>query len=179
MDKHIFPQSKSTSNAFTLVELVIVIALIGILAVAGGASYTSTLKSARDARRKTDMENIRSALETYRGDTSTYPTGIQLLDPITPTTAVLTPAQSPTPQKKYISLPKDPKHNTTYVYEPKDLNTISGVDYWGNYVLGTYLENIPNPTCALGAARLTPTTCRDSTGVSVNCNYCLDPYGKK
>jgi type II secretion system protein G len=73
------------SRGFTLIELLVVIAIIGILITVGSVSYTRAVKLSRDAKRKTDLEQIRQALETYRAETGSYPTaaagGTGTLDP--------------------------------------------------------------------------------------------------
>ena len=62
-------------KGFTLMELLIVIALIGILVTMGVASYSTAQVKSRDARRKADMKVIQNAYEQYYADTSsTYPT---------------------------------------------------------------------------------------------------------
>jgi len=69
---------------FTLIELLVVIAIVGILVAVGSISYLTASKQSRDTRRKTDLEQIRQALETYRAETSLYLTtaqGTGLLDP--------------------------------------------------------------------------------------------------
>jgi prepilin-type N-terminal cleavage/methylation domain-containing protein len=163
--KNIPYQNKYTiQQGFTMVEIIIVVIIIGLLSVAGGTVYTSSLKTARDARRKTDLENIRLALESYRNDSSAYPASLPTLE---------------APSKKYITLPKDPKHNINYIYESKDPVVVAGNTYYGNYSLGTFLEKIPNPVCDLSAARLTPTKCKNASGTNASCNYCVDMYGKK
>lgn len=58
---------------FTLIELLIVIAIVGILLAVGTASYMTALKQSRDTRRKTDLEQLRQAIETYRGENGLYP----------------------------------------------------------------------------------------------------------
>lgn len=58
---------------FSLIELLVVIAIIGILVGVGTASYQRAVKLSRDAKRKTDLEQIRQALETYRAENGTYP----------------------------------------------------------------------------------------------------------
>ncbi len=58
---------------FSLIELLVVIAIIGILVGVGTASYQRAVKLSRDSKRKTDLEQIRQALETYRAENGTYP----------------------------------------------------------------------------------------------------------
>lgn len=60
---------------FTLIELLLVIVILGILAVLGLGSYTSTLRKSRDARRKSDLRNIAVALDAYYSDNNRYPLG--------------------------------------------------------------------------------------------------------
>lgn len=60
------------SAGFTLVELIVVIAILGILATFGISSYNNTLRSARDSKRITDMIELNKALMSYKmtyGDT--------------------------------------------------------------------------------------------------------------
>lgn len=64
---------------FTLIELLVVIAIIAILISVGAVSYTRSLKISRDSKRKTDVEQIRQALETYRSELGIYPATKELL----------------------------------------------------------------------------------------------------
>ena len=52
-------------KAFTLIEVLVVVGIIGILASMGVASYTRALRNGRDARRKSDMRDVAAALEQY------------------------------------------------------------------------------------------------------------------
>lgn len=61
-------------KGFTLIEVLVVMSLMGILMAISLTAFYSTRKSARDARRKADLEQIRSALEMYRSDVGAYPT---------------------------------------------------------------------------------------------------------
>lgn len=63
---------------FTLIELLVVISLIGILMGILLVSFQGTRKSARDGRRKADLEQIRSALEMCRTDKGSYPVGTSI-----------------------------------------------------------------------------------------------------
>ncbi len=60
-------------RGFTLIELLVVISIIGILVAVGVVSYTRAIQISRDAKRKTDLEQIRQALETYRSEIGAYP----------------------------------------------------------------------------------------------------------
>ncbi len=66
-------------KAFTLIELLVVIAIIGILITVGSVSYLRAIRLSRDSKRKTDLEQIRQALETYRSENGTYPADTSLL----------------------------------------------------------------------------------------------------
>lgn len=66
----------STADAFTLIELLVVISIIGILVAISIFGLTGARESARDARRKADIELIRSGLELYKADCNTYPNSI-------------------------------------------------------------------------------------------------------
>ncbi len=66
--------NKIFKKGFTLIELLVVIAIIAILISVGAVSYTRSLKLSRDSKRKTDLEQIRQALETFRAETGAYPT---------------------------------------------------------------------------------------------------------
>lgn len=53
---------------FTLLELLIVIAIIGVLASLAAVSYSSAQKRARDSQRQADLKAIQNALEQYYAD---------------------------------------------------------------------------------------------------------------
>lgn len=64
--------SKKTTG-FTLIELLVAISLIGVLATIGITGYQAISRGGRDALRKTDLEKLRSALESYKSEANVYP----------------------------------------------------------------------------------------------------------
>ena len=149
----ILNMTKTRIYAFTLIEILVVATIIALLAAGATISYSSLTKQSRDAKRKADLEQIRSALEMYRSNNNQYIS----TDTDNNCSSVLGYLFSP--QKYLESIPNDPKSNLGYYYRCR----ISQNDY----TLGAYLES-GGTTC--------PVTL--SCGLS-NCNYCLGPYGKK
>lgn len=68
------PHFATTDNGFTLVELLVVAAIIGILISMTLLGFANARKTQRDTDRKTSLELIRSKLELYRADCDQYPT---------------------------------------------------------------------------------------------------------
>lgn len=61
------------NNGFTLIELLVVISIIGILVAVSIFGLSGARESARDARRKADLETIKAGFELYKADCGTYP----------------------------------------------------------------------------------------------------------
>jgi len=67
----------SRSLAFTLIELLIVVAIIAILAAIAVPNFLEAQIRAKAARGRADLTSINTALECYRVDNPRYPTMIQ------------------------------------------------------------------------------------------------------
>ncbi|MCL4427294.1 prepilin-type N-terminal cleavage/methylation domain-containing protein [Patescibacteria group bacterium] len=66
-------KNERCNNSFTLIELLIVVAIIGILAALIIVSVTSASAKARDIKRQEDLKNIQKALEMYYTTNGSYP----------------------------------------------------------------------------------------------------------
>lgn len=99
--------AKKIFHGFTLVELLVVMSIIAILMAISLVSYQSAQQSARDGRRKADLEQVRSALEMYRADCGGYPSS----------TLVSGQAISCS-GNVYMTIPSDPNPSYRYYYTP-------------------------------------------------------------
>lgn len=70
--------SRVGQKAFTVVELLIVIVIIGILAVITIVSYNGITSKAQETSVKHDMRNIAKQLEVYQIQEGRYPTSTKL-----------------------------------------------------------------------------------------------------
>jgi prepilin-type N-terminal cleavage/methylation domain-containing protein len=66
-------KKKYNQNGFTLIELLVVITIIGLLSSLAVVSLNSARIKARDALRKADMAQMRTAVNLYYSDYNKYP----------------------------------------------------------------------------------------------------------
>lgn len=59
-------------RGFTLVELIVTVSIIAVLSTVIIIAYGSSQARARDAKRKTDIQAIATALDMYKADQGTY-----------------------------------------------------------------------------------------------------------
>ena len=64
---------KVNKSGFTLVEMIMVVAVLAILVTISVVAYNGSQARSRDAKRKVDITNIVKALELYYADNGTYP----------------------------------------------------------------------------------------------------------
>lgn len=128
------------SRGFTLIEILVTVTIIAVLTAVGVVSYGSVNKNSRDAKRKSDIEQIRQALEMYKADMGYYPPCGGYCQAISLASALVT--------RGYMSaIPTDPlagQANQGYYYLPTNSD---GTFYYG-YCLSANLEGQnPVDTC--------------------------------
>jgi len=123
-------------KGFTLVELVIVLAIIGIFTAVVFGSITTSRSSARDNSRIADMKTIQLALALYYDVYRAYPANLSTL--------------AASDQKFLPSIPVDPQTKAQYEYSVTSDSR--------KYCLGVKLEDanaIPNDnvvSCSAGTS---------------------------
>lgn len=73
---NIRPRRRSQNSGFTLVELLIIIAIIGLLAVIAIPQFITYRSRAVDAQMKSDLRNAAVAVEAYFTKRSVYPSSL-------------------------------------------------------------------------------------------------------
>lgn len=137
-------------KGFTLIELLVVITIIGLLSAISVFALVGSRESARDARRKADLEQIRSALEIYKADCNRYPSSLPSVG--SPLEGNPSAANCAGSTNTYIqAIPGDPSTSGSYRYCPSSGNQ--------SYTLSTYLED----------STATVTSCGSCSGGS--CRY--------
>jgi general secretion pathway protein G len=97
---------------FTLVELMIVMAIIGVLAMVAVPSYIQAIKHAREAVLMEDLHTLRAAIDSYTMDKQKAP---QSLDDLI--------------QDGYLkSIPKDPMTNSTTTWQTDSSDAMHSLD---------------------------------------------------
>ncbi|QQG47268.1 MAG: type II secretion system protein [Candidatus Woesebacteria bacterium] len=141
------------NKGFTLIELLVAIAVMGILLSLSLFALNSARISARDTRRKSDIEVVRSGIELYRADCNVYPSS-----PLPAAGSSLVGSNSPSncpSSNVYISkMPGDPQSpNKSYFYSTTGTT----------YMICSALEQAPNPAMDVSGC--------GSCGSTGACNY--------
>lgn len=114
---------RSRSQAFTLVELLLVITIIGILAAIVVPRMVGRSEQARIAAAKADIAAMKTALDAFEVDTGDYPKGRSGLVDL-----IERPRDAQTWHGPYLDkIPKDPWGNE-YVYERPGKHNVNGYD---------------------------------------------------
>lgn len=140
------------TKSFTLIELLIVVAIIGILAAIAVPNFLNAQVRAKVAHAQADMKALDSALEMYRMDNNHYPYWVQSngtsVDPLPRRFYPLT-----TPIAYLSSVPQDP-----FIYGPPGMRidesqnaaytTYDYVESWGTIRFAGVSILPPSRRCA-------------------------------
>lgn len=156
----------SIRSGFTLIELMLVIAILGVLTALALGSYVGSQQRGRDARRKGDLHSIGQSLETYFNDYGRYPSSnaagaIVGCDTATPPTPCTWGGQWRDSKGTIymVILPGDPQPGKTYIYRS------SGA----SYQLYASLENTQDGEYHSGG--YSPSTLNCATSGTGLCTY--------
>jgi general secretion pathway protein G len=104
--------NRRKNAGFTLVELMIVMAIIMVLAVVAVPSYVAAMRSAREAALKEDLHVLRNAIDSYTADKQKAPQELQDLV-----------------QEGYLrTIPEDPMTHSKETWVTEKSETLSSVD---------------------------------------------------
>ncbi len=153
---------KNNKKGFTLIEILVVVAIIAILSSVVLIGLGPTRRAGRDARRVADLRQIQNALELYFNKCGYYPGGVA--NPACgaagggDTYATMVTALIGTPTLGIANVPNDPNVGGTYFFADPAPGT--------TYVLGATMEDTNNPVLTqdidgtvLGVACADPVYC--------------------
>lgn len=146
-------------KGFTLIEILIVVAIIGLLASTVLVGLAPAQKRGRDARRLADLKEVQNALELYYGACGHYPGGAAPACTAATEGAVAWDALSAVLKGSGIgvnNVPNDPSSGKTYEYVTNAGGT--------SYVLAATLEDPGNPAVKQEAGMTLPAGVSGLTG---------------
>lgn len=143
----------SRSKGVTLIEVLIVMAILAVLILAGFVAVMQYLPKARDAKRKSDLVKLKQVFQDYYNDNGEFPPAAVLDEYCT--------SRQNTYLTTYLKqLPCDPLTKKAYLYQPYKEDDAS---IWNKgFRILTKLENLKDPVivdvncsptdgCGLGA----------------------------
>lgn len=170
--KYYIPYTKYSilQGAFTLVELLVVMAIISVLATLIVGGFRSSQMRGRDAQRKSDLKQLSNSLEIFYSDYGKYPpaSGTQIAacsyNPASGAGVACNWGSSEITDGKttyFKVLPKDPVTGQNYVYKVSSTQS--------KYQLYAHLENTEDKNCI--GANCTNPGITETCGGTYLCNF--------
>lgn len=135
-------QERLKNPGFTLIELLIIVALIGLLAVLVIWALQGSFLKGRDAKRKADLDRIKTAVEEYEKDHNCYPEVSQMQKCGTDSEIAIHPYLN--------NVPCDPSTSGAYYYEP-DPNSPPNCPGWYRVYAALQNPNDPSINASIGS----------------------------
>lgn len=145
---------KDFKKGFTLIEILLVIIILGIISALITGNLITSLKKGRDARRKSDIQNIQKAVELYYDDKHVYPPSLPFGSALCETPACVSG------EKIYMQqIPVDPVNGNNYFYETDSTGSL--------YKIYSCIEDANDKFQGVSQTGYT-----NLSGVPVNCGGC-------
>ncbi|MEA2056608.1 MAG: prepilin-type N-terminal cleavage/methylation domain-containing protein [Patescibacteria group bacterium] len=130
-----FARQSTQQQAFTMIELLVVTTIIIVLTAIGIVSFRHASRSARNGRRKADLETVRQGLMLYKSENGCYP----VVSPFSDMKATIEPYMG---EAGIV----DPKNNATYFYSYVPSGSCGGGAEAADFTLQARLEDEATPT---------------------------------
>jgi len=143
-------------KGFTLIELLVVLAIIGVLVTISAFGLSGAREVARDKKRLSDIEAIKSVFELHRADCLRYPNAQNNRRMPTRITGYTNSGVCRTTNVYMDTVPTDPQYPARYYVYRRPTPT--------SYVICAALENPPETAMDVSA-------CGGNCGSGEACNY--------
>jgi general secretion pathway protein G len=121
--------------AFSLVELVVVVLIIGILAAVAAPRMFDTAGEARDNATKASLGIIRDSIELYRSQNGTYPPAATF------TTAIKPYIKGTFPKVQTTTVPSSNQNNTVAASTANPITAVGTAGWAYNETTGEFVVN--------------------------------------
>lgn len=145
---------------FTLLELLLTIAVAGIIATIGLATFPGILAKSRDGRRKSDLKLIASALEQFYSDQNYYPsntTGVA----VSFTSTAADPWITDLLAEYTKSIAKDPRNSGDFYFSYNAPAGHQSYVLWANLERDDDPDRVDSPTSNCNLTPTLPYTIKD------------------
>ena len=127
---------KSKQNGFSLIEIVVVLAIMGLLAAIVGTNVIGVHYKGQVSKVRVDFNTIKSALKMYKLENGLYPSTAQGIAALVTKTEI-DPVPRAFPKEGYLeSMPKDPWNNEYKYFSPGENRPYDIVSYGADGVEG-------------------------------------------
>ncbi|AUB79943.1 type II secretion system major pseudopilin GspG [Candidatus Thiodictyon syntrophicum] len=120
-----YPSCAKRTAGFTLVELLVVLAILGLLAGLVGPQVMKFLGSSKTKTARLQIEDLSATMDLYRLETGRYPTGEEGLEAL-----VKKPGNAANWNGPYLKKGDVPKDPWGFEYQYKFPGEHGGVDIW-------------------------------------------------